>query len=68
LWRLCLSIRQHARASEKSKGIVCQAKDALTGKSNVTQIEHAQINEAVAQGIAANVDDFMVHGLAFNHI
>jgi hypothetical protein len=34
------------RAGEKSEGIVSQAKDALTGRSNVMQIEHAQIDRA----------------------
>ena len=30
----------------------------------VTQVEHTKINEAIAQGIAANVDDFMVSGIS----
>lgn len=51
---------QHAPTSEKHEGVVAQAKDVLTGRRNVTQVEHAQINEAIAQGIADNVDDFMV--------
>lgn len=48
------------RADQKHEGVGSQAKDALTGRRNVKQIEHAQINDAIAQGIAANVDDFMV--------
>jgi hypothetical protein len=31
--------------------------------ANFSQTGHAKINEAVAQGIAANVDDFMVRTL-----
>ena len=52
----------HSRAptGEKHEGVVAQAKGALTGKRHVTRVEHAQINEAIAQGIAENVDDFMV--------
>ena len=53
-----------ARAGEKNEGIVSQAKDVLIGRSNVTQIEYAQIIGAIAQGIVANVDDFMVRNIA----
>ena len=51
---------QHAPTDEKQEGVVGHAKDVLTRKRNVTRVEHAQINEAIAQGIAENVDDFMV--------
>lgn len=50
---------QHIEDDEKHEGLVAQAKEVLTGH-HVTQVEHTKINEAIAQGIAANVDDFMV--------
>ena len=31
-----------------------------TGRRHITQVEHTKINEAIAVGIAHNVDDFMV--------
>lgn len=31
-----------------------------TSRRHVTQVEHTKINEAIAVGIAHNVDDFMV--------
>src|SRR6201996_343255 len=51
---------RHAPTGEKHEDVVAQAKDVLPGRSKVTRVEHAQINEAIAQGIAENVDDFMV--------
>lgn len=46
-------------ANEKHEGVVSHAKDVFT-RRNITRVEHAQINEAIAHGIAENVDDFMV--------
>ena len=37
-----------------------------TNRRHVTQVEHTKINEAIAVGIAHNVDDFMVRILHFS--
>ena len=51
----------NSQSKEKSESSAERTEEIHTGlRRRVTHVEHAKVNEAVAQGIAENVDDFMV--------
>ena len=51
---------RNASIDEKTDVGFNQTEETRSRHRNVTQVEHARINEAIATGIAENVDDFMV--------
>jgi len=56
-----LTAPQHAHLDgEKHDGVEHMEEVPTNERRNVTQVESTKINDAIAAGIADNVDDFMV--------